>query len=37
MATNMDIPDYEYDIEGDQEEVKENGNANRYDSISHPF
>lgn len=35
MATNLDIPDYEYDeIADNNEEEKQNGAGNRYDSIS---
>lgn len=30
MANNMDIPDYEYEIEENNEEEKQNGGANRY-------
>lgn len=34
MATNLDIPDYEYDeIAENNEEEKQNGAANRYDLI----
>jgi hypothetical protein len=31
---NADIPDYEYDIDDGNEEVKQGAPANRYDSIS---